>query len=210
VSFADDLVAAFEPWWTQDLEDYLRSIATMFEEVDAYIADPEGELEPWEILFDPDLAPAAALPFLAMLVGETLPQNITEAGAREWIKDRPNSRRGTPQAIIYAAQRYLTGQRTVSYRERWDGSTTDVDHVTINTFNHEMGNTTPAQVEAEIRSVFPADIVLNYSALDGQTWADVITDYTTWADVLAEPDYDTWADVVTDLPDSNIFTRPGP
>lgn len=207
---ADDLVAAFEPWLTEDLETYLRAVASMFEEAELYsaddFADDANDYEGWTVLFDPDRAPAAALPYLAQFVGEVLPVGIGEAAAREWIKDRPNSRRGTPTAMILAAQRKLTGQRTVSFRERWDGSAADAETVTIHTFDHETPD--PDAVETEIRSTLPADLILNYGSLAGQTWADVIADHTDWDAVGAA--YDTWAEVVTDLPGSFLFTRPGP
>jgi hypothetical protein len=202
---ADDLVEIFEPVLTPDLETYLRAVALMFDEVEMYSTD-DGDFEGWTILFDPDRAPVGALPYLAQFVGEKLPVGLGEAESREWIKDRPNATRGTAMSMVLAAQRNLTGQRTVSWRERWDGSVVDVDYAQLRTFTHETPD--PAATERDVLSTTPADVILVYSAISGQSWADVIADHTDWDDV--EGDYATWAEAVTDLPGSFLFTRPGP
>jgi hypothetical protein len=171
LSLADDLVAAFAPWLTEDHEVYLRALGGMFAEVEAILYEDE-ETVPWEILLDPDRCPATALPYLAQYVGEQLPTGIEERAAREWIKDAPNQRRGTPESIFYAAQRKLTGERAVTLRERTLNGVEDDDTIEVNTYTRE----TPSReaVLQELLTVMPADIVLNYSVLPGQTWADVL------------------------------------
>src|SRR3954452_18712789 len=102
----------------------------MFTEVELY-AIAEDDDQGWVILFDPDRCPAPALPYLAQYVGERLPVGLSEPLQREWIKDAPNQRRGTPMSIFLAAQRKLTGSRLVSMRER-DGG--DPDKLTVVTY----------------------------------------------------------------------------
>jgi hypothetical protein len=187
VSIADDLVAAHAPWLTPDLETYLRAIGEMFSEVELYAIlgdDDQG----WVVLFDPDLAPAAAL---------------DEPHQREWIKDAPNQRRGTPLSIFQAAQRKLTGSRLVSMRERDGGN---VDNLTIVTYTHETPD--PAGTLQDIRDVVPHDINLTYNVLAGEDWGGVAASYATWAAVEAA--LPTWADVAAALSGSSTFSRPAP
>ena len=237
MSVADDFVAALAPWMTPDLETYARAIGGMFAEVEMW-AEDSPTLPGWGILLDVNTCPAKALPYLAMYVGERLPAGITEAAAREWIRDAPNQVRGTPYSIFRAAQRYLTGQRTVQIIERepsggttqtWTaatvggtwaavgttyatwaqvlrGSSDDPDRITVITYADETPN--QAQVLAELRTVVPADIVLNYQLLTGQRWVDVAGAYATWAAVKAANL--TWDDVRGVRVGSNVYTRPKP
>jgi hypothetical protein len=173
-SFAAQLVRRHEPWLTADLDGFLRAMATMFVQVILYSADTD-EQEGWVTLFDPDLCPAEALPYLAQLVGEVLPTGLPEAAAREWIKDNPNARRGTPESVFLAAQRKLTGGRLVSMFERFQGV---VDVVAIRTNVSQTPN--PAGTLADILSALPADVVLDYQAVTGTTWDNVKATYASW------------------------------
>jgi hypothetical protein len=159
---------------TADLDGFLRAMATMFDQVILYSADTD-EQEGWVTLFDPDLCPAEALPYLAQLVGEVLPTGLPEAAAREWIKDNPNARRGTPESVFLAAQRKLTGGRLVSMFERFQGV---VDVVAIRTNVSQTPN--PAGTLADILSALPADVVLDYQAVTGTTWDNVKATYASW------------------------------
>jgi hypothetical protein len=206
VAIADDLVEAFIPWLTDDLEDYLRAIGSMFSEVELYaIADDDDQ--GWVILFDPDRCPAPALPYLAQYVGERLPVGISEAGAREWIKDAPNQRRGTIGAIWRTAQRRLTGTRTVSIIERdgIDGSD-DPDRLTVITYTDETPD--PAGVLADLHhDAVAIDTDLNYEVVAGQTWVQAGAAEPTWNDLHAA--WPTWADVFA-ARTGLVFSRPRP
>jgi hypothetical protein len=194
--FADDLIAAHEPWLTTDLETFLRAIASMFEDSERM----NQAIEDGTIL-DPDLCPVEGLPYLAQFVGETLPVGIIEAAAREWIKDAPNRRRGTIKSIVRAAQRKLVGARTVTIFER-EGGVKDV--LGVVTYMTETPN--EQAVRDELMTVVAADVVLNYRVLRGQTWADVAADGATWSDVAAE--YDSWEEVSTAMPEGYTEQRP--
>ncbi|MDQ2740398.1 MAG: phage tail protein [Actinomycetota bacterium] len=201
MSFADNFVARFQPWLTPDLETYLRAIALMFGEVELYAFDTDTA-EGWTILFDPDRAPAKALPYLAQLRGAILPVGIAEPTAREWIKDAPNQLRGTPQAIFLAAQRKLTGGRLVTIKER-DG---DPDHLTVTTYTAQTPD--PAGTRADILSVTPHDVILAHNVIAGQTWGDVKVGNLTWGNLKAN--YATWGDVASRLGGTSTYSRPGP
>jgi hypothetical protein len=58
--------------------------------------------------------------------------------------------------------------------------------------------------------VLPADVILNYNTIAGQTWADLVASHSDWNAVMSDFDYGTWGDVMADLPGLFVFTRPGP
>jgi hypothetical protein len=205
MSVAEDLVAAFEPWLTPDLETYLTAIGGMFSEVELYAIDEENDELGWAILLDPDRAPVAALPYLAQYVGERLPVGLDEAGMREWIKDAPNQRRGTVESIVRVAQRYLTGQRTVAISERSGGGANPEDYLIVQTYTSETPY--PAVTFADLRrDAVPADIVLTHNVMEGQAWQQVKDDNPTWQDV--KNDFATWEDLRVQMPGFTVWTRP--
>ncbi len=191
MTIADDFVAAHEPWLTSELEDYLRVIGEMFEEVELYGFDTE-EFEGWTLLLDVDRAPRAALPYLAQYVGERLPVGLTEEQERQWIRDAPNQVRGTLGSIVNAAQRYLTGAQIVTVIERDGGP----DKLTVVTYTDQTPN--QSQVLTELYKVVPADISLTYIVGTGQIWSQVIATDATWTDSLAGSA--TWADLIAETP----------
>lgn len=203
----ETLIESFEPWMTADLQDYLSVLSGMFAETLLY-SDDTDEYEGWTLLLDPDRAPAAALPYLAQYVGEILPVGISEPMAREWIKDAPNQVRGTVQSIVRAAQRSLAGMRHVAIVERDNGSGgVNVDRLTVITYTSETPY--PAAVLADLLMVVPADIVLNYETLAGQTWLMLRDSPSrTWATVKSS--YPTWAEAQGSLIGLTTWTRPVP
>jgi len=205
-TIGDLLIEQHLPYLTNDLEDYLRAIGTMFAEADAFVGF-DAEEEGWSALLDPDTCPANGLPHLAMYVGERLPTGLEEADQREWIRDAPNQIRGTLASIIYAAQRTLTGSRTVSLQERSGvGQTHPEDYITVRTYISE----TPDEfaVLDDLREVVPADIELDYETTPGQTWNQMQSTSPTWNDVLE--DYDSWDDAVSTLDGFVTIGRPRP
>lgn len=199
---SDSLVDAFRPWITPDLEIYLRAVGSMFATVEQLTEGGEDGL--WS-LFDPDLCPAFALPYLAQYVGEILPVGISEPAAREWIKDAPNQRRGTVMSIVRVAQRSLTGERTVQIIERAGvGGTDDPDRIIIHTYTSETPS--PSSVLSDLDDAVPADIWIVYQTIDGQTWADVDAAYATWAAV--DIDVANWEELRSPTPGFTAWTRP--
>jgi hypothetical protein len=204
-NFTDRLLERFEPWMTPDLEGYLTAIGTMFSEVDLYVGD--DDTPQWGILLDPDRAPLKALPYLAQYMGERLEAGLTEAQMREWIKDAPHQKRGTMESIFLAAQRHLTGSRSVYWSERDNGTATDQpDHLSMATLPSETPDA--AVTLQDILSVAPADIEVHYSILPGQTWAEVDAGFADWA--AADTEYATWAEMASDSDWPNVFSRPAP
>jgi len=198
VSVADDLVEAHEPWVTADLEDYLRSIGEMFSQVELYALDTEDDFEGWTILLDVDRCPREALPYLAQYVGERLPMGLTEAEERQWVRDAPNQIRGTIKSIVDAAQRYLTGGKTVTVIQRDGGA----DKLTVVSYTDQTPNS--AQVLAELNKVVPADISLTYVVNSGQIWSQVIATDPDWTNTISESP--TWADLMAETPGGTYGT----
>lgn len=192
MSIAEDFAAALSPWdLTGDLSTYGEAIGQMFKQVELFAADTDTTVG-WQLLWDVDLAPAIALPWLAQVVGERLPVGLSEAASRTQIKATPNQFRGTLKATVLGVQGALTGTKRVWIRERFNGSTFDEDSIAIATYEHE----TPDQqaVLNALRRTVPADINVFYEMLAGATWGTLETPAKDWAELEAEfgP---TWADV---------------
>jgi hypothetical protein len=201
VTFADQLVSRFAPWLNDDLETYLRAIASMFAETELYAFDWETDEdagEGWTRLFDPALAPVEALPYLAQVVGETLPVGLGEQASRDWVQDAPNQRRGTAGAVFVAAQRHLTDTKLVTLRERF-GS---VDTVQIVTYTAQTPS--PATTLADILTQLPADVILDYQTLAGQQWQDVKTNRVNWQAVKTA--WVSWGNVATGAAGTGSWT----
>lgn len=206
MSLNDDIRAQLEPWLTVDLGTFTDAISSMWNQVELYAMDSDdGTLQGWTLMFDPVNAPAAGLPWLAQWLGERFPPGLTPGLQREWIADRPTEYRGTVNSFIRAAQRTLTGQRTVSITERSGG---DPDTVAILTYTAETPSS--AQVLADLKSVFPASMILVYSTGAGQTWNGVKTGLygATWTAVAGH--YAHWSDVASDVVGVTTYTRPVP
>jgi hypothetical protein len=203
VSVTEDLIAQHAPWLTlpdgsynQDLDDYLTVIGDMVAPFELYVLDTDDG-PGWSILLDVDRCPVAALPYLAQYVGERLPVGLTELEQRQWIKDAPNQRRGTPLGIVAAARRFLTGSGLVTLIERDGGP----DKLTVVTYTAETPD--PVALETHLRRYqVPADITLNYQTVDGQTYAQLAATHATYADVAAA--YATYADAAADTPSGSF------
>lgn len=89
-----------------------------------------GTENPYEILMDIDRCPVALLPWAAMLngVSRSAIQGLEADRQRDVIRDAAGRRRGTVGGVIAAAQKYLTGNRTVILVER---VTKPTDYVVI-------------------------------------------------------------------------------
>jgi hypothetical protein len=192
----DELIAAMEPWWTDDLITYLTTIGTMFSQAESVIRydparlttldiDPETMDEDFGYgnLLDPNLSPPVALPYLGQFVGERMPSGLATDAQRAWIADRPHSRRGTVLSLVDAVQRSLTGTKTVTIVERNDGSAAGdmADDVAIYVYQAETPSS--AQVLSDIQDTFPLELSLSFNVIVTTVWAQVLSTYTTWANV---------------------------
>jgi len=168
-----------------DLQALCGAVGTMFEQV-AQIVETGPNGEPgWSQLLDVDRCPAYALPWLGQFVGVTVDPTLDEAGQRRQIRAETGMARGSVAAIVAAAQRRLTGTRTVVMRERSATacSAEPAYGLTVFTFTSETPD--PTGTEADIRAVKPAGIVLEYLTDTGQDFETVRENFATFADLTA-------------------------
>jgi hypothetical protein len=155
-----------------------------------------GYVPPWGKLLDPDLCPAAFLPYLGQFVGVEVPKIMPEAEARALIKEEPMSRRGRTTTIEAAVNRSLTGEKLFQIVERRNAAgTEDPDHFLILIYNESE---LPSQkvLEANVNRVKPWGIFytvivgdLTYSVLEAahETYAELEAAHTIYADMEAHP-----------------------
>jgi hypothetical protein len=152
-----------------------ESLATPFLEVQQ-IFDPEGDVPPVAPLLDPDLCPAFALPWLAQLTGMTLPAGTPENAARELIRNVGGFRRGTRRSIQAAVGAYLTGSKTVYFRERDAGDAYRLEVVTIASETPD-----PAAIQRALELSVPGGIVVSYRTTAAWDYQQMTTEGGTYA-----------------------------
>lgn len=137
----------------------------------------------WGIVFDANLCPVAALPYLAQFVGVQLTPEMSVEQMRNEIRQPTGWKRGQPESIQIAVRRTLTGENPlVIIHPR----TPEVGHHYIRTLLSQTPE--PSRTEAIIRAVLPAWEVLDYAAIIGVTVADISasTKWTTVADLATK------------------------
>lgn len=197
-TFTEEWYAQLEPVQYAEVQhDYpllrfLNAMGLNFQEIEDYSTELGSEI-PWSLLIDVDRSPLKALPYLAQFVGVRFPTGLTEAQQRQRIKDAPNLRRGSPAAMVAAAQTYLTGNKTVILRERYLGN---AYRIQVTTYTSQ----TPSQaiVETALRSQKPGGIILEYQVMPGQDWQTLVDTRATWQVVINT--YPTWDSVINDTP----------
>jgi hypothetical protein len=158
----------------------------LFEHVRSYVMDND-DFQGWEMVFNVDACPAEALPYLAQFVGVRFEDGLTAQQQREKIKDRPAFRRGTPASMEAAARLHLTGGQFVFMEERFEGK---AYRLLIRTFISETPD--EERTRADILTQKPAGIVLDYEAVGMKVYAELLSEYPTYADWPAG----TYSDVV--------------
>lgn len=183
-SFAQEILDKLAPMLYGDsapLTAYVEGLSTPFQLIEDWASDTDTDTG-WSLLLDVDRCPDEALPWLAQLVGVQLTQGLNAANQRLQIKTLANWKRGTPSAMAAAPGPYLTGTKTVIFRERYDGSGNDAPYnVEVITLTAETPNSTI--VEAAIRSKKPAGIILDYEVLTGQDLQHIKDTYATLQDL---------------------------
>jgi hypothetical protein len=204
MSIATDWPAQLQPILTSDLTAYAAAVASMWGELEPFIDDDAvNDIVGWQALFDVDLCPLIALPWLAQCVGERLPVGIDADTARAWIKLNPRWMRGTEQAIVNAVKRCLTGPATVQFGTRMhlDGIE-DVDCIAVLTYTTQTPD--PVAVQRALRDNVPADIIWEYAAVDGATWALVQAGMDSWTE-LQTTYGPKWSNIAGSTPGFNVW-----
>jgi hypothetical protein len=198
-SFAHRLYVALAPLAQQDQANawslliLCNAVGTMFQLLEDYVRDtPDGP--GWSALMDLDRCPTEALPWLAQFAGVRLLPGTTDAEQRERINSTDGFRRGTVGAIAAAAQRTLTGTKTVGITER-DGG--DAYAFAVATYATETPDTL-ATYNA-LLAAKPAGLIMTYSSgVGGQTYGVLDTRVASYAAMTTR--YPNYTAVVIDPP----------
>lgn len=200
-SFAAALYAGMRPMaWDDANQQYaLASICGGFGEMFQIAEDLSRDqvvagktLPGWSQALDINRAPDEALPWLGQFVGVDVNIGMAAVDQRQQIRDVSGWKRGTRAALFGAPAPYLTGTKTVLFRERFP----DAYSFEVITYTAETPN--PAAVLAALLDQKPAGLVMTYNVFAGQDWQSVKNNYATWQDVKNH--YITWDGVKADTP----------
>lgn len=181
-----------------DEHDYAHAVlcgalAQALEQV-ADVFDPPGDVPPGAPLLDVDLCPDWALPWLAQIVGVTIPQGATPAQARTLISEIAGWQRGTPASLTAAARAFLSSPTaTVFFNERLAGDPYRLGIVTLASETPD-----PALVQRAILAQKPGGIRLDYTAIAGQTYRALLAEVDSYREALAT--WSSYRDLLTRLP----------
>jgi hypothetical protein len=150
-----------------------EALGRMLEQV-AEVFDPEGDVPPLAPILDVELCPGWALPWLAQLVGVVLPYGVGDDEARTYIRDVAGFERGTPASLRAAAGLFLTGDKTVYFRER-DPTGADPPY-TLEVVTVASETPDPAAVLRALLAQKPGGIVLNYRTVAGWDYQQMTTE----------------------------------
>jgi len=152
------------------LRHYLCSIGSQFEEAWTLARDIiiDGKRVPgWSIVVDLDRIPTKGLGWLAQFVGVSLDIALSDPLQRERIRATDGWKRGSVGAFMGAARQYLTGNRTVIFKERY----TSAYHILVVTRAYETPD--PDQVLAALTAQKPAGLILEYHTVNGRIYLEV-------------------------------------
>jgi hypothetical protein len=196
-SITEDLYSRLGPWAARDtfdaewpLLDVAEAIGQQLQPVEDIIRDTDTHVG-WGVVMDVDEAPSDWLGWLAQFGGVRLKNGLTDLAQRARVKSTDGMNRGTPSAVVGAAQQTLTGTKTVYLVERHGSAY----RLTVTTIATETPSA--AQVIADLIEQKPAGIVLahamttgsNYNALRDThaDYAEVKSLYSNYTEVLSNP-----------------------
>jgi len=160
------------------------------------LREREDGTPPYGILYDPQRCPAELLAFPAMHVGAILTPDMDEEQRRLEIEQPTTWRRGQKrnksEALRLAIRKTLTGEKRVIVRERTPGPA----DLYVRTLKSETPD--EALTERVTREEKVAGLLLDYEAIDGATWADIIAG---WDDLEDFEDVGDPGDNFTDFAD---------
>ena len=199
---AQELYSALEPAFTQGDEDRgwitlkvcIALVAGKLDLLWSYLIDDETDRPGWAVIFNPETAPAEALPYLAQFGGAVLTPEMTEEARRKAIQTPEAFSRGRLASLEAVAKRRLTGTKTVIVTERYTGSAWRLRLETI-----EAETPDPEGTKADIlRYQKPIGILLFLNTRAVWIWGEVKAEkatYPTWLSVKKA--FSTWKDFRT-------------
>lgn len=177
-----------------DLATYISSLSNvLFQEVEDYVSDdPVTGAIGYSAWVDVNRVPDVAIPWLAQFVGVELIGGISIADQRQQITDLANWRRGTVQSIRDSPKPFLSGTKTVVFRERYGGPY----KLTVITYTSETVD--PIAAYEAIIAQKPGGITLTYSVNSGQDYESVRVNNATYSALRSN--YATYSGVKLALP----------
>ena len=126
-------------------------------------------------LLSPKECPVVLLPWLAQLVGVTLPVGFDESTGRALVMNPPSWRAGSPQAIVDAVKGWLSGSRRVDVVERAHPDRPGQDapwHLVIVVYADEVPSSLDSLVQ-DVRAVTDAELQFTVVVRSGWTFNDM-------------------------------------
>lgn len=187
-SVAEELYGRLEPFHRRSLDGrevgddelgwplltFFGLLAKRWQEPEDLIRDSDDGVG-FSALFDPARVKDEALAWQGQAVGVTMLPGMTPAEQRARTEGTDGFKRGTPLALAVAAQRHLTGNKTVIINERLAGNAKLIGVVT---YLNETPD--PAQTQRDIEEQLPWELKLQYvtqDAWDYSTLRTVFDDY---------------------------------
>ena len=206
-SFAKRIYDSLEPLtYDEDNQNYalanfVAALGGMFQVIDDYARDQivNGEVAPgWSQLLDINRCPSEALGFLGQFVGVPLQAGLSDAAQRDRITGTAGFRRGSPGAIVAAAQQYLTGSQTVIVRERDPAASPSYPAYGLTVITYTSETPDPSEVLAALMDQKPAGIILNYQTHTGQDYQSLYVNNASYQAVYTK--YATYQGLLLDMP----------
>lgn len=185
MSLLDRLMARLAPIDVGDgtLQALAHAVAAPGEVFDTIAREQTGYAAHGQIM-DPDVAPAAVLPWLAQFAGVQLFPSDTEATRRARIKAAAGFFRGTPGAMIAEVKPTLTGTQYVNLIQQAGGNRWALTLITRPAETPDAAGTYAAALRQK-----PAGINLTHVQTNDVLWVEATK---TWAGVAGGV---TWANV---------------
>ena len=197
--FTNGVLTSASPWTTaspsSDLTNYISALGSMFDTVASLLQESGDPSSPatytpsWSTLLNVQTCPTQFLPYLAQFVGASVPPGTDDATARNTIQMLPAQHRGTPAAIVAAAQSQLAAPQTVTLFERQNSiGGVDAYRAVLIVFQNQLLTTLQA-VRTAVELVKPAGIQFTYIATSGFLWSQAINswqqDTMSWQQTLS-------------------------
>lgn len=167
-----------------DLLKYLEGLCAPLQPTYNLVRPREG-MTGWAILLDPDLCPAWALPFSAIVVGVEITPEMDETQIRNEIREPTGWKRGQPGSIQIAVRRTLDRDVAEPLVIIRPNTPEDGRHY-VRTLLSQTPE--PERTRRVVRSKLPWWQRLDYEAISGLTYADLeASKYETYAELEASP-----------------------
>ena len=190
-SFADRLYEQLQPFQLSDTQLHLwvlcDAIGCMFDQVEQLTATRSDGLPGYANLLDIDACPTENLGYLGQYVGVNLRDDLNDDQQREWVREKRNFNRGTPQAAKDGIQETLTGTKFTAINERIGTAW----HYTVITKPSETPN--PALTEQVILNHKPGPDTYTHTMVEYPTYGWVRDTYNRYSQLKAT--YPTYGDL---------------